>query len=72
MPSPHPLDAEVYELEFEEEGLEAGFTTVQNLLLLHFMPAAPANYVKVYLAGLMRCYGPAPPALGQGQGHPPR
>jgi len=43
--------------EFEDDGLDAGFTTVQNLFITHFMPKAKGNYVKVYLAGLMRCYG---------------
>lgn len=49
------LNADLY--EFEDEGLDTGFTTIQNLFLTHFMPAAKGNHVKVYLAGLMRCYG---------------
>lgn len=43
--------------EFEDDGLNVGFTTVQNLFITHFMPKAKGNHVKVYLAGLMRCYG---------------
>ena len=49
--------AELFEFEEEEEGLEVGYTTLQNLFFTHFMPQANGNYVKVYLAGLMRCYG---------------
>lgn len=51
------MDAHADLFEFEDDGLDTGFTTVQNLFLTHFMPAAKGNYVKVYLAGLMRCYG---------------
>ncbi len=40
-----------------EDGIEAGFTTLQNAFILHHMPEAPGNYVKVYLSGLMRCFG---------------
>lgn len=47
-----------FELEFEfEEGIEAGHTVVPNLFITRFMPKAPGNYVKIYLAGLMRCFG---------------
>lgn len=48
---------DLFELDFEDEGLEAGFTTVQNVFIVHYMPPANANYVKVYLAGLARCFG---------------
>ncbi len=51
------MDAHADLFEFEDDGLDTGFTTVQNLFLTHFMPAAKGNYVKIYLAGLMRCYG---------------
>lgn len=47
-----------FELEFGfEEGLASGRTIVENAFLMHYMPKAPGNAVKVYLAGLMRCFG---------------
>jgi len=33
-------------------------TPVENLFIEEFMAAAPGDYVKVYLCGLMRCYHP--------------
>lgn len=36
---------------------EEGYTVVQNAFIKRFMPSAPGDMVKVYLAGLMRCYG---------------
>lgn len=50
------LEADVFEFD-EDDGSSAGFTTIQNVFFTHFMPEAQGNYVKVYLAGLMRCFG---------------
>ena len=33
-------------------------TPVQNQFILEYMPAAPGDYVKVYLYGLMQCHHP--------------
>ena len=35
-----------------------GATTVSNMFIMEFLPAAPADYVKVYLFGLMLCAQP--------------
>lgn len=43
-------------LVFEYEG-SLGFTILQNIFIERFMPAANGSYVKVYLAGLKRCFG---------------
>ncbi|NLN27460.1 MAG: hypothetical protein GX161_04515 [Firmicutes bacterium] len=51
------MDSHADLYEFEDEPSDVGYTTVQNLFIKYFMPAAKGNYVKVYLAGLMRCYG---------------
>jgi len=43
--------------EFDDEEAGVGFTIVPNAFITYYMPKAKANYVKVYLAGLRRCYG---------------
>lgn len=51
-------DYDDFELEFGfEDGIESGHTVVPNRFIIHFMPKAPGNFVKIYLAGLMRCFG---------------
>ncbi len=40
-----------------ETAFRDGSTIIDNVFLHHFMPIIQAEYVKVYLDGLMRCFG---------------
>lgn len=46
-------------IRLQKEPEMCAVTPVENLFLSQYMPAAPGEYVKVYLFGLMQCTDPA-------------
>ena len=43
---------------FEDGNAMFGSTPVENMFILEYMPAAPGDFVRVYLYGLMLCHHP--------------
>ncbi|MBQ3761976.1 MAG: DnaD domain protein [Clostridia bacterium] len=43
---------------YDDEGAISGSTTLSNIFIMEYLPSAPADYVKVYLYGLLLCRYP--------------